>query len=221
MFPGVVHPASQDSWAEVGVYHGGLKSTCIRLFAVGLTLTLSAPFLSAQELEVPNGPRFGYWSAHGYLGSSAKILGTSDIRQGGGLGISFAYPANWLLIKPYRTEMVFEAYTMYTQSTGVVNFGASPTWSLGGLAYARYSGPHTDHVQPYVEIGWGLNYSTARTRDLDSTFNSTPMIGAGIRIPDRNTEWMIGIRLLHLSNGGTYGSNRGQNYLLFHASVRI
>jgi hypothetical protein len=182
---------------------------------------LLAAYLSAQDIKQPNGPRFGYWSVHGYLGRSVKILGTSDIRQGAGLGISFSYPSNWLLIKPYRSELVFEAYSLYTQSIGAVNFGASPTWTFGGLAYARYSGPQTDQMQPYVEIGWGLNYSTARTRDLDSTFNSTPMIGAGVRFYSNSTEFTVGIRLLHLSNGGTYGSNRGQNYLMIHASVRI
>ena len=78
-----------------------------------------------------------------------------------------------------------------------------------------------NNVGFYADIGWGIQFANHHTDDLDSATNSTPYAGIGLAFRMDHTEALLGVRLLHISNGGTKGANSGQNELLFMLSFRF
>lgn len=154
------------------------------------------------------------------------ILGSVEWRSMGGVSIAHARPAPRLRIGHTHGQFVIEGYYMRSFAQGI-RVGRRPepyneSDVLGGLAYVRYqlSGPHKD-IGVYLDAGIGLHFSSRRTRDLESIINSTPMLGAGLVFNKGPHEILLGLRYLHVSNGGTVGHNRGQNGLYLMVSFRF
>jgi hypothetical protein len=85
----------------------------------------------------------------------------------------------------------------------------------------RYWQPLNRTTSAYFEIGTGLNLSDMRTEDLSSRLTSTPAIGLGLAFRTGRTEFMVGARLLHMSNAGLEGTNQGQNQLFIVVGIRF
>lgn len=56
---------------------------------------------------------------------------------------------------------------------------------------------------------------------MDLRFNSTPALGVGMVVPIGGTDVQFGVRWKHISNGGTKGDNKGENYFLFLVGLRF
>jgi hypothetical protein len=160
------------------------------------------------------------WYLTFYGGSSARILGTQDIRTNYGVGISYSRPERHFKWRHGPANLVLEGY--YEHSIGEPAEGRSSTFteSVGFIGYARFRFIKRDYAL-YFDIGEGINFSNLESPDLDTKINSSPMIGGGVAIRQGSRETLLGVRILHLSNAGLRGSNRGQNQILFTVSVRF
>lgn len=157
----------------------------------------------------------------GFYGQSWFILGSEDIRRGGGFAIQYSRSEPRFTIWKKKAKLVLEAN--YANTVGGNKFEWSPdrTQALGALALIRFETRPTHGLSTYIEAGWGFQYADKLTIDLPSRWNSTPTLGAGIMLPLRDREIYIGIRWIHISNGGTVGNNPGQNQILGMVGFRF
>ena len=157
----------------------------------------------------------------GFIGRGMQILGTEEVRTGGGFGYAFARREPRFFIKKLPAQVVYEGYIDTTKSPGV--YGAAPetTFALGGLAYARWLLPaNRNGLGAFFDVGWGLQAQTHPTDNLDRVINSTPLVDAGASFNIGKQELLIGARYLHISNAGTKGHNKGENQLFFLIGLR-
>lgn len=170
--------------------------------------------------------RPGYYVS-GFFGRSLLILGSKDQRTGGGFSVEYGKPEPRFQIKSIPAQLVYELYADRTYSHGISREGPNQTWGLGFLALARHRWPLSPHgVGFFTDLGFGVHYEDIQTHDLPTHFNTTPTIGFGIAFPGAHGhEWLVGLRLLHISNGGTgghsEGSNPGQNQVLATVGYRF
>jgi hypothetical protein len=148
-------------------------------------------------------------------------LGSEDTRRGGYYAVSHSHREPRFHFWGYDAEMDLEAYYMVTK--GGSDFVAGPNTShhYGLLVIGRYYQKYAKSARAFVEGGWGLQYTNRLTHDLDSLWNSTPMIGAGFIVPLDDTELMFSVRYFHISNGGTAGDNEGLNFFQFTVGARF
>lgn len=157
----------------------------------------------------------------GFFGQSATILGSEDGRYGGGIGYAYGQPEKRFKMGGALAQLVYEGYVDHTESDGSNTYPANATVALGGLAYARWRWPLDREGNGfYTDLGWGLQFANQPTLDLDTRLNSTPVLDFGGTIKDGHTEYMVGIRYLHISNAGTDRPNYGQNEFFFTVGIR-
>lgn len=183
---------------------------------IGAGLLLLSGLSAAQE-DFRDRPS---WYVGGFIGQSAIVLGAEDIRQGGGLAVAYAKPEPRFRFRRVKAQMVLEGYVDRLTS---VNEPTSPnTKAVGFLTMARWHGRRDQWGQGfYVDLGWGFQVADKRTIDLDSRFNSTPVVGVGTTFPMGAQELMVGLRLLHASNAGLVGRNQGSNQFFLTVGVRF
>ncbi len=78
-------------------------------------------------------------------------------------------------------------------------------------------------IRPYADIGLGMHYITESeidSKELGRQWLAGSNIGAGVLL-GKSDRFDIGLRIRHLSNGGTREINWGINHLLLRASVRF
>ncbi|HEY3782111.1 MAG TPA: acyloxyacyl hydrolase [Fimbriimonadaceae bacterium] len=151
------------------------------------------------------------------------FLGDSDKRVNGEVGLAFAKTERHLRIRHTEGMIYQEAYYEHSSSHGGSGYiGTAPSQyeAFGYLYGFRYAEPKGIY-SIYEDVGLGLQYNTHRTNDLPSRLNTTPYLGFGIIIPNRENPAFIGIRLLHSSNGGTVGANGGQNQLFLEFGIKL
>lgn len=173
--------------------------------------------LAAAQQDFRNRPS---WYVGSFIGQSAIVLGSEDIRQGGGFAVAYAKPEPRFRFRSVKAQMVLEGYVDRTYS---VNEASSPnTNAVGFLAMSRWHGRRDQRGQGfYFDLGWGFQLADKRTIDLDSRFNSTPVLGVGTTFPMGDQELMVGLRFLHASNAGLVGRNQGSNQFFLTVGVRF
>jgi hypothetical protein len=121
----------------------------------------------------------------------------------------------------YKAEIDYEGYYMVTK--GGADFMAGPNIShhYGVMVIGRYFERYSKSARAYVEGGWGLQYTNRLTHDIDSLWNSTPMIGTGFIVPVDGDELIFSLRYFHISNAGTAGDNEGLNFFQFQVGYRF
>jgi hypothetical protein len=161
------------------------------------------------------------WYVGGFVGQSTIVLGSQDIRQGGGLAIAYSRPEPLFSTSRVPGQLVWEAYLDRTYS--VNERERSPdTHAFGVLAIARWYSNQDQYGQGfYYGGGWGLQFADRASIDLDSKVNSTPMLEVGTTFPVGRSEILIGLRFLHVSNAGTVGDNNGSNQLFLTVGLRF
>jgi hypothetical protein len=158
---------------------------------------------------------------YGFVGQSVVVLGSEDIRYGAGMGFAYGKPERRFRFRSIPAQLIFEGYFDRTSSRFRYD-NPRDTYSFGGLVSARWYWPRNEFGWGmYGDLGWGLQYANHPTRDLDSTVNSTPMIGFGGVFASGRNEYLIGLRLLHISNAGTKEPNQGQNQLFLTLGYRF
>jgi hypothetical protein len=144
----------------------------------------------------------------GYANQSIIMLGSKERRYGYGLSMQFIRPEKRFAIRNTPGELVWEGYIEQSRSDHFFSkiTGESPRKMnlIGALASGRYR-----FGSFYAEAGWGLSIADKSAYDTDSKLNSTPTVGIGYSAG----KIQVALRLMHLSNGGTNGHNKGQNRL--------
>lgn len=161
------------------------------------------------------------WHVFGFYGQSALVLGSEDSRLGGGLAIGYGKPEPRFRYGSIPAQLVVEGYVDRTIS--LLKRKPSPdTNSVGTLVYSRWRWNLNEHGWGmYLDLGWGLQYSSQPSVDLDNHLNSTPMLGFGGTFRFGTQEFLAGIRVLHISNGGSNKPNQGQNQIFLTLGVRF
>jgi hypothetical protein len=174
--------------------------------------------LFAASLSLAQGHRWGV-SASAMFGQD--WLGSEDTRRGAMYSVSMSHREPRLHFWGYDAELDYEAYYMFTK--GGADFMAGPNSShhYGVLLTGRYFQKYAKSSRAFVEGGWGLQYTDRLTHDLDSLWNSTPMVGAGIVVPFERTDLVISVRYFHISNAGTAGDNEGLNFFQLRFGLRF
>jgi hypothetical protein len=157
-----------------------------------------------------------YFSAFG--GHSFRVLGSQDIRTDYGFGVAWQKPEPHFKWRHGPAELVMEGY--YEHSNGQRGTRGKVTEALGVIWYARFYFP-TRGFNLFGDVGEGGQLSTSESFDLGTRLNSSPMFGGGISIRQGDRDILIGLRILHVSNAGLNGSNRGQNQVLFYTAIKF
>jgi hypothetical protein len=179
-----------------------------------LALLLASAAFAQQNSATETSREFGF-----FAGKGAKILGSEDIRAGGGLSYAYAKPEPRFKIGAVHAQLVWQGYADYTDTVGGIRPRIA-NYAAGGIAYARWWGePFAHGPKFYSELGEGLQIANRPTYDLPSDINSTPIAGVGLALPILNHEWLVGVRLMHISNAGLATPNRGQDELFLTVAV--
>ena len=189
---------------------------------IGLSLLALSAFAAAQDdlprVDFRDRP---YWYVGGFLGQSGIILGGEDIRQGGGFSVAYARPERRFNYGKFKGQIVAEVYANRTHS---VNEPTSPNTSAAGfLVMSRWHSRQNEKGQGFfMDLGWGFQYASKRSIDLDSRVNSTPVVDLGTTFPlGEKQEFMVALRILHESNAGLAGRNQGSNNFWLTFGVRF
>ena len=153
--------------------------------------------------------------------TSIIILGSRDARA----GIYFSYqtqrPEKRFTVLGHRLDLGLEYGIAYSYGGGWDNRPHDQTVSYSILTLAKYENLGPSGKGIYYEVGFGLNYASKVTFDLDSNFNSTPTFGFGWVSGKQSGVRSIGLRYYHISNAGTNRPNQGQNQLMILTSFAL
>ncbi|HEY3307640.1 MAG TPA: acyloxyacyl hydrolase [Desulfuromonadaceae bacterium] len=85
--------------------------------------------------------------------------------------------------------------------------------SANMLALFYYPAKFKDRLfRPYVEAGIGVIYTGFRVKGQGLHYNFNPLLGIGLELPqEEGKNFIVAIRLHHLSNAGIDRQNRGVN----------
>lgn len=165
------------------------------------------PQLPSSVLDRP------YSSAAVLIGHSASILGSEEIRFVKGFTLGYGKREPRMRFRSTLGELVWEGY--YERTNHTYGPRSRDTDNYGLLAMGRWYGkPSATGQRYFLSLGWGAQYATYRTPDLDSRINSTPVVDLGTVFPVSGREFMFAIRYLHASNAGIVGRNQGTNQIL-------
>lgn len=171
-----------------------------------------------QEIAFRN--RKPFYVANVFFGQTVLILGSNDIRTGGGLSLQYVKPEKRFTFRHKPASMVMEAYFLWTQG-GFIEHAKSKTSSVGAIILARFENRTRQGIGLYYDIGWGLQVSDRVSADLTSQLNSTPVFGTGVILPAERNNIYLGLRYMHTSNAGFRGTNSGQNQLMATVGIRF
>ncbi|MFN8220655.1 MAG: acyloxyacyl hydrolase [Fimbriimonadales bacterium] len=171
----------------------------MRLKVLGLAVLALAAHAPAQSR----------WQIVLNFGKSLEnFLGSEDPRPYRHVGVAYSRPERRLRYRHLNAELVLEGYYERSTSHGVSDQPPNGTDAYGMIGYARY------RTQRLVwDIGWGLQYTDQRTVDISSRLSSTPVLAVSYSFPTKDTEILVGLRFMHISNAGLGGNNQGSNQL--------
>jgi len=158
-----------------------------------------------------------------FYDQAALFLGSADQRYGSGVGFGYGKPEPKFRYGEIVSQVVYEGYIDQTSSLSNFNAGNRNTVGIGGIAMGRWFWPKDAAGRSmFFDLGMGVQYGSHTTFDLDSEINTTPVLGVGALFPvSGGREISLGLRLLHISNGGTHKPNHGQNEILFMLGLRF
>ena len=165
---------------------------------------------------------FHYYS-FANVSHSLLILGSSDIRTGG--GISFAVGRSdpkLRLLRKIEGELIYEGYFVETNTSHPSNqFPAQSSRAFGFLTTARYRWQFRPDTNFYADIGFGIQFTDHNSTDLRLNNNTTPTVGFGVELrASPKSAIIVGSRVLHASNAGRTNPNPGQNLLQWYIGIR-
>ncbi|MEO7454209.1 MAG: acyloxyacyl hydrolase [Fimbriimonadales bacterium] len=140
------------------------------------------------------------------IGHGAKILGTSEIRYGVGVGVEWGRPGRILKSGQsiaIREEAHLQVFRSFNENEGFDGLVAGVGIRLHPLKGAVRNG--------YVEIGTGAAITDGVSTDVNSHFNFVSFVGAGFYFDSAASAHRFGIRWIHVSNANIEPPNIGLN----------
>lgn len=142
---------------------------------------------------------------------SLIILGSQDRRYGFGVSYQTLRPEKRIALGKNEGKLMIEGYFLRTYTDYKPWVPGDANFDTGILVSGRYEFPLRDKsTRGFWEAGWGLHISDEGTYDLDSVINSSPTVGVGIKWLEKRPITLTA-RLMHISNAGSVGKNKGQN----------
>jgi len=184
-----------------------------RLTAICFALALFPATSLAQDYSKPT------WYVSAFVGHSARIFGSKDIRTDYGFGIAWQKPEPHFKWRYGPAELVLEGYYEHSNGQELAPRGRI-TDAVGAIWYARFRFPSRS-LNLFLDIGEGAQLANSESFDLGTRLNSSPMLDFGVSLRQGKHEAMVGLRLLHLSNANLNSVNRGQNQVLFYLAVNF
>ena len=203
-----------------------------RARGVALILLCLAPISALSQSSSSNqtppstipSHRETYFVLHAAAGQTVvPLFGDTDKRDNYLAGLSYVKPERFLKTGRKVGDLFQEVYYEHSVSKG----GSGPRGNLPsdyeavGYLFGDRQNWGIGRYGIYVDLGWGLQYNNHRTADLPSRLNSTPFLDVGFWIPNHRHPLLVGLRYLHSSNGGTVGSNTGQNQFFLDVGVKL
>lgn len=188
------------------------------------TLFCLAAAASSAASDTANRPQSDCspWLIGGFIGESRPILGSDEIRRGGGIFLQYERREPKFVFPKGVGDLVFEGYYATTFGGPVGDDADVRLNTVGLMAMARWRWPQKQRgVSIFTDLGWGLAWGDRTTVDLDSHVNSTPVLDFGLSIGPKDRELLVGVRYLHLSDGGLKGRNQGQNQFHLFLAKRL
>lgn len=186
-------------------------------------LVASLPLTARPQTPIPPHDQ-RYFVLHAGTGQTiVPLFGDTNKRNNLCLGLSYVKPERFFRIGRKKGDMFQELYYEHSASKGgdgTAGHLPSDYEAVGYLFGVRY-GWALGRYGLYGDIGWGFQYNNHRTIDLPSRLNSTPFLDVGLWIPNGRHPLLLGIRYLHSSNGGTVGTNAGQNQFFLDIGVKL
>jgi hypothetical protein len=165
-----------------------------------------------QDLDEPHN------NISAFFGKSVIMLGSSDVRLGGGISYAYSKSEPRFAAKFDTAQLVVEGYYDNTVGNGK-HAPSDDSEAVGFLYYGRwFPKVGVSTTRPFFDLGWGFQYADRPTHDLPSEINSTPFGDLGIAVPCGKDQFMFSVRYLHISNGGFVEPNRGQNQFYLMAT---
>lgn len=162
------------------------------------------------------------WYLNAFAGQSIIVIGSKDNRTLTGLGASYSFGKQARLRWGSQPgELMGELYYDLSQGPrwGTHPENSAQAWGL--LALARYYWTQPGSPKMFADIGWGVQHAGVKTRDLSSKLNSTPFFDLGVLIGSDHTRSLVGVRFMHVSNGGAVRRNKGQNEIFLFVQLPI
>jgi hypothetical protein len=186
----------------------------------GLLCVLSAVAFG-QDKPAQQPPKELNYYTLGFTAKTQKILGSEDSRTGGGFSLGVGRIDPKLRIGNLKSELIWESYFFQSSSNGLDGFPAETTLTWGVLATSRYRWRFRTNINLFGDVGFGVQWANHTSRDIPLAFNTTPTLAIGLEFKTRDQgAFLIGSRLLHVSNGGRKPPNPGQNFLQFFVGFK-
>ena len=197
-----------------------LKGTLTKMrrqfWGVGLCLSATPAFGQLIDSDL-------HYYTYANVSHSLLILGSSDIRNGGGFSLAAGRKDPKLrLLRKIEGELIWEGYFVETNTSHPsAEFPSVSSKAFGLLATARYRWQFRSDANFFADIGFGIQFTDHNSEDLRLTNNTTPTVGFGLefRTSPRDS-LLIGSRILHASNAGRTDPNPGQNLLQWYIGFR-
>lgn len=157
----------------------------------------------------------------GFAGRSVIMLGSKEVRQGGGIGFGYGRPEPRFRLWSVPAQWVWEATVDETHGLGT--YASAPNDRLGVhvFSYSRWRGRTNHGIGAYADLGFGL-YFVSPNFDVNSDVSTTPLLGLGLAFRSgQKNEWLVGLRYRHISNAGTRSPNNGQNGIWLTVQFRF
>ncbi len=189
---------------------------------MNLAVPVASLLKTIPHQQVEAAPSKSYWYLTFMGGQTQKILGSSEIRITGGIDLGYGWFDPRLKLGTIPAELVLEAYTYRTELQSAPAASPGQTSNYGALAVTRYRWPMEKAGNGmYVDLGFGVQFVNRPTFNLQANLNTTPMVGIGGVFRSGKHEILLGLRLLHVSNGGRVKPNRGDNILFVTFTIRF
>lgn len=177
-------------------------------------------FLLCSCLGVAQGK--GRYQRHLIFGPalSFKVLGSEDARRAYFIGAQDSRPDPRLTLWGQEADLVREFTIMESVGGGFRQWPVTHAFNYGFSLIGRYWMRLFGH-RLFLEAGWGLDYINRLTYDVYGRINSSPLVGIGFPIGDKEVGHYLSLRWKHISNAGTAGNNEGENYAQLVIGIRF
>lgn len=182
---------------------------------LGTNVPVTTP--KASERNASRKHRFGIFAAVGDGDGSVESVA---------FGVDYHPEAAWFEGANWHLVSYIELLAGYWESDDTQGHtGVTSLHEAGLSCYLRYirSGQESTIIRPYLDTGLGLHYITESEiegKELGRQWLAGSNLGGGI-VFGESERIDIGIRIRHLSNGGTEEINWGINHLMLRAAIRF
>jgi lipid A 3-O-deacylase len=180
----------------------GICSMCVRADSLETSKDASEAWQSNKPFAK------GTWSTSILLGGALDLKGNDEEpnHDFGFVSVQVGYNLTGLVGQN-------SWYRGYWQLSGEVFGGGQiqPTrYLIGVLPVLSYNFVLNDRWVPFIEGGGGVAITDIGEPDLSTTFQFNEQVGGGVRFGLNDALWLrLGVRLMHVSNGGIKEPNTG------------